>query len=66
MFVIFVQATKFLHPVTDVNDQAVYVYVDVDMVAWNGVEIDGLTDNSRRKSYNTSADGKNFVAGVCC
>ena len=66
MFVIFVLATKFLHPVTDVNHQAMYVYVDMDMVAWNGVEIDGLTDNSRRKSYNTSADGKNFVAGVCC
>jgi len=57
---------KFLHPVTDVNDQAVYVYVDVDMVAWKGVEIDGRTDNSRRKSYNTSAGGKNFVASVCC
>jgi len=66
MFVIFVHATKFLHSVTDVNHQAMYVYVDMDMVAWNGVEIDGLTDNSRRKSYNTSADGKNFVAGVCC
>ena len=57
---------KFLHPVTDVNDQAVYVYVDVDMVAWNGVEIDGLTDNSRRKAYSTSPGGKNFVASVCC